>query len=68
MLGTPWSNEVEWDMWGATDVLMWERAVGASVALAHHTLAHEVHPPHDKEGQDDANDRTDGTAVGLGHI
>lgn len=51
-------------MRGPTDILMGKGAVGPSVALAHDSLADKVDPAHDEEGQDDANDGADSTAVG----
>lgn len=51
-------------MRGSTDILMGKGPTGPCVALAHHTLADKVDPTHDEEGEDDANDRPNGTAVG----
>ena len=53
---------------GPADVLMREGPVGPRVALTHHALADEVDPAHDKEREDDAHDRPDGTAVGRGVV
>lgn len=68
VLRTSWSDEIQRDVGGTTDILVWKRTVGPGVALAHHPLANKVHSSHDKKGQYDPNDRTDGTAVGLGLI
>lgn len=65
VLRTSWSDEIERDVGGAADILVREGAVGPGVALAHHPLAHKVHSPHDKQGQDYPNDRANGTAVWL---
>lgn len=51
-------------MRGSTDILMGEGPIGPRVALAHHSLADKVDPAHDEEREDDANDRSNGTAVG----
>ena len=64
VLGAAGGDEVEGHVGGPADVLVREGPVGARVALAHHALAHEVDPAHDEEGQDDADDRPDGAAVG----
>lgn len=55
-------------MGGPTDVLVRKGPVGPGVALTHHTLADEVDAAHDEEGQDDADDRPDGAAVGRAVI
>lgn len=68
MLRTSRSDEIERDVGGTADILMWKGAVGPGVALAHHPLAHKVHSSHDKKGQDYPNDGTDGTAVRLGLV
>lgn len=68
MLGAARGYEIEGNMGGPADILMWEGPVGPRVALTHHTLANKVDPAHDEEGEDDADDRPDGTAVGRGII
>lgn len=68
MLGAARGYEIEGNMGGPADILMWEGPVGPRVALTHHTLANKVDPAHDEEGEDDADDRPDGTAVGRGVI
>ena len=49
VLGAARGDEVEGHVGGPADVLVREGPVGAGVALAHHTLAHEVDPAHDEE-------------------
>lgn len=51
-------------MRGSTNILVGKGTTGPCVTLAHHTLADKVDPAHDEEGQDDANDRPNGAAVG----
>lgn len=68
MLRTSWSNKIQRDVRGPTDILMWKWTIGPGIALAHHPLANKVHSPHDKKGQDYPNDRTNSTAVWLGLI
>jgi hypothetical protein len=43
---------------------MWKGSTGPCVALAHHTLADEIDPAHDKEREDDTDDWPNGAAVG----
>lgn len=64
MLGTTWGYEVERHVRGSTDILMGKGPTGPCVSLAHHSLADKVDPAHDEEGEDDANDWPNGTAVG----
>lgn len=64
MLGATWRYEVERHMGSSTHILVGKGPIGPCVALAHHTLADKVDPAHDEEGEDDANDRPNGTAVG----
>lgn len=58
------SYEIERHVGGATDILVREGPVGPCVALADHALADKVDSTHDEEGQDDADHRPDGAAVG----
>jgi hypothetical protein len=51
-------------MGGPADILMWKGSTGPCVALAHHTLADEIDPAHDKEREDDTDDWPNGAAVG----
>lgn len=64
VLRAAWGYEVERHMRGSTNILVGKGPIGPCVALAHHTLADKVDPAHDEEGEDDANDRPNGTAVG----
>lgn len=68
MLRATRGYEVERHVGGPADILMRKGPAGPCIALAHHTLANKIDPAHDEEGQDDADDRPDGAAVGWGVI